>query len=439
MASLNVGVSPERETLERGATRAAVERLSAILGDDEVERRARLDAFESFQRLPPPPWRLSRSLKRNLESIDLERLIPFSTEGPSAEDYEADADSSPTRIVCVDGQAVSARLAAEVAAKGAYIAPLEAALRERPDLVRANLGRVVANETHRFTALHAAFRRGGIVVYVPRGVVLEEPVEFRMIVDRAAGFPHLLIVADEDASVRVIEQIESRPATGEGTRILCSVREIVAARGARIHHAALQRLGDDVAEIAILRASVNRDATVEIAPVVLGGDIVKMDVEASLDGEGADAHVLGGFFASEREAFDLASRITHRAPHTTGNAVVLGAANGAGQAAFNGMISIQENGPGSESNLKSRTLLLSPKAHVDAVPGLEIANNDVKAYHGATIGEIDEETLFFCQARGIAPDVARRMIITGFFSPVVDAIPSLRARTWLQQHIEAKV
>lgn len=429
--------------VERGLTRAAVEALSMHLGENELELRARLDAFELFENLSAPPWRLSGPAKRNLTTLDLERAIPFCAEGTSGEriagELALEGDAPATCIIEVDGQVLSVRLAPEITASGAYVAPFETALRERPALVRPHLGSVVSTDTHRFTALGTALRRGGIFVHVPRGVLLSEPIELRTIVDRASVFPRVLIVAEEHAAVQVVEFIESRAATAGGTRIVCATSEIVAQRGARVHYAALQRLGEDVAEIGVRRAAVAGAATVEIVPVVLGGDLVKLDCGATLDGEGAAAKVLGCFFASGSEAFDLASRITHGAPHTTGDALVLGAANGTGRAAFNGMISILANGAGSESNLKTRSLLLSSKARVDSVPGLEIANNDVKAYHGATVGEIDQETLFFCQARGIALDDARRMIVAGFFSPVVDAIPSARAHAWLRERIEAKL
>ncbi|MDE2572166.1 MAG: Fe-S cluster assembly protein SufD [bacterium] len=422
---------------DEGLTRAAVAALSRQLGENDLACRARVDAFEAFERLPLPAWRLSRAGKRTLSALDLSSITPYAPQpaiGSAPED-----DGAATCIVTVDGEPALVRLAGEIAQQGAYVAPLEQALYERPELVRPHLGSVVGADTNRFSALNAALRRGGLFVHVPKGAVLREPIELLTIVEGASLFPHLLIVAEEHAAVDVIERIASRANPTERLRLLCPVSEIVAKAGARVRYAALQQLGDDVSEVAIRRATAGRDANVELAPVVLGGDLVRSDAEIVLEGSGASGRVREVFFASGRAAFDLSSSITHAAPHSSGDALVLGAANGAGQAAFRGMISILEQGAGAESNLKSRALLLSPKAHVDAVPGLEIANNDVKAYHGATVGEIDEETLFFCQARGIALDEARRMIVTGFFSPVVDAIASPLAQAWLHHAIESKL
>ncbi|TAM74649.1 SufD family Fe-S cluster assembly protein [bacterium] len=422
--------------MEAGVSRVAVEGLSARLGEGEQERAARLAALDAYERLPLPAWRLSRTQRRNLTTVDFSRIVPFAAQTPAGDVADTGA---ATRIVNLDGEAISLRLAPEIAATGTYVAPFETALRERPELVRPHFGRIVDPETNRLTALNAALHRGGLFVHVPRGVELREAIELHTIVEHASAFPRLLIVAEEHASVQVLERIESRPATGEGVRVVCSVTEIVANAGARVTYAALQQLGEDVPEIAMRRASVGRDANVEFAPITLGGDIVKSVYEANLEGEGATGGAHGLFFPAGREAFDLSARITHAAPHTTSDALLLGAANGAGQAAFDGMIAILESGAGSLSNLRSLSLLLAPKAHIDSVPGMEIANNDVKAYHGATIGEIDPETLFFCQSRGIDPDEARRMIVAGFFSTVVDAIPSTQARIWVQQRIEAKL
>ncbi len=422
--------------MESGVGKAAVESLSARLGEGEKERAARLAAFDAYEQLPLPAWRLSRTQRRNLTAVDFSRIIPFAGQTPAG---DVEDTGAATRIVNVDGEAVYVRLAPEIDATGTYVAPFETALRERPELVRPHFGRIVDPQTNRLTALNAALHRGGLFVHVPRGVELREPIELHTVVDRASGFPRLLIVAEEHASVHVLEHIQSRPAGDEGTRVICSVTEIVADAGARVTYAALQQLGEDVPEFAMRRASAGRDANVEFAPITLGGDIVKSVYEANLEGEGATGGAHGLFFTTGREAFDLSARITHAAPHTTSDALVLGAANGAGQAAFDGMIAILESGAGSLSNLRSLSLLLAPKAHIDSVPGMEIANNDVKAYHGATIGEIDPETLFFCQTRGIDPDEAQRMIVSGFFSAVVDAIPSAQARTWVQQRIEAKL
>jgi len=446
VASPERGGSAAAQAVERGITREAVDGLTALLAESELDRRARLKAFAIFERLPSPPSRLSRAAKRNLAAVDLARAIPYLDLAQDGEPATVGAHGeepaeSASLVVLVDGRAVTVRLAPEIAASGAYVAPFETALRERPELVRAHSGRLVPDDSDRFTALNAALRRGGLVVHVPAGVTLNEPIELRTVIERASVFPRVLVVAEDGASVQVIERIESRPLQGDAVpaRLVCSVGEIVVGRGASVRYAALQHLDEDVAEVSVRRASVGRDATMVLAPVVLGGGIVREDADVVLEGEGSSTRVRGCFFASGEQAFDLAGRVTHAAPHTSADAVFHGAASGAGQASLSGMISIRECAAGSESSLKNRALLLSPKAHIDSVPGLEIANNDVKAYHGATIGEIDEETLFYCQSRGIPRDAARRMIILGFLSPVVDAIASPGARAWLERCIEAKL
>lgn len=307
-----------------------------------------------------------------------------------------------------------------------------AASRHRPLLMRA-LGSTTAAGT-KFGALTTAFAQLGAFVYVPTGVSADEPIAVTYDVPSGVSvFPYTVVLAERGARATVIERF-----TGEGA-FVCGIDEVAAEDGADVTFVTCQRLSNGTRFVQTRAARAQRDATVSWACAELGGALVVGDISVAVAGPGVTANVTSLFFPCGTQAVDIVSTIDHAIGDSTSQTIVKSAAADRGQARFLGNIRIAADAQGSNANLRDDALLLSPNAHIDSVPGLEIAANDVKAYHGATVGAIDAEQIFYMESRGLDRRAAERMIALGFFEPAIARFPTEALRDQIRSALEAKL
>ena len=418
-------------------TPTAVEDLASLHSEPEWLRQRRRDAFEVFERLPMPSRSDEEWRRTDLRGLDLD----------SFEAYEQ-ASGTPNADPIDDTSGVLRQRGSEpgtveldpaVAARGVLFLPLSQAAREYPELVRERLFTEVRADRDRLTALHAALFSGGTFLYVPDGVSVEHPFvsQFWSAGGGAAVLPHTLVVAGKGSSFNYVDEFLSpdleRPAYCSGSA------EVFAGEGSSVGYLALQRWGRHAWQFADQRVRGERESTVRLINVGLGGHFAKNRVEAHLVGPGASAELKALYFGTGDQFFDYHTLQAHAVGHTTSDLLFKGALTDEARAVYAGLIRIEPGARGSDAYQANRNLLLSKQAKAHSMPMLEIENNDVRCTHGATIAPLDPEHLFYLESRGIPPETAQRMIVKGFFGEVLDTIPVAQARELVERELEARV
>jgi Fe-S cluster assembly protein SufD len=320
-----------------------------------------------------------------------------------------------TRLEQVDG-AVGEGAAVE---DGPVVLPLSVARERHPELVEPHLGRVVTADDV-FTRWNEDAWDGGAFVWVPRGVRVEAPILLTA-VTAAAGTAlqrRVLIVLDEGAEAEVWEQYLSGDAESE--TLLNTVVELVVGQNARLRYVCGQDLNERSWIFGAQRAEVARDGSLDWVVVGFGGANGRVRTETLLAGEGAQGKVTGAYAPHGRQHVDFDTTQEHGAPNTTSDLAFRGILADRSAAVWRGMIKVDPGAQQTDAFQECRNLLLSKRAHADAIPGLEILANDVRCTHAAAIAQIDKEQLFYLRTRGLGEPVATRLVIEGFMQELVE-------------------
>lgn len=311
----------------------------------------------------------------------------------------------------------------EAAANGGlYVADLATALAERPDFVQSYIGRAVAADFNKYIAFNAALARDGVVIHVPRNLEVTTPirVRYRLPAAGTAIFPHTIVVAEANSRVTVIEEFVSDDLEGVG--LVVPVAEIFVRDGAAVDFVNIQTLGMGAYQLGAQAAVAGRDAQVNWMSGAVGASVQHVDMDCRLEGNGSTLNWLGFTFGVGTQQLLWAPRVHHIGVSTTATIQWKSAVADSAYVVFDGMINIEHGAQGTNSDLRDHVLHLSPKARSDSIPGLEIDANEVKAGHGSTSGQIDEEQLFYLRSRGFSPEEATRTIVLGFFASIVEQI-----------------
>ena len=275
----------------------------------------------------------------------------------------------------------------------------------------------------------------GTHVEIPAGVNSDEPIVIAYDVADAALVAHTFITAGEGARATIVERL-----TGDAAdREIAASTTVTAAANADITYTVLQNVGTGVRVDAKRASHVGAAARVAWNVALLGGASVTDQVISDHTGEGANTEIAALFFPVAREVVQLTTEVQHNVPHTNSQTVVRSIAAGRGRGRYFGNIRIAPHAHGSEASLRDDTLLIGKDAKIDAIPALEIAANDVKAFHGATVGAIDEEHIFYLMSRGIERDASEKLIALGFFEPAVARFPGEDLRAELRTLLEEKL
>ncbi len=318
--------------------------------------------------------------------------------------------------------------------KGVQIATLAETLDENPSWVETHLARYASYQDHAFTALNTALMEDGAFVYVPKGVVVEQPIHLLYVtmpgVEPVVVHPRNLIIADEASQLTIIE---SYAALGEGVYFTNAVTEISVGEGAVVDHYKVQRESTQAYHVGTTQLYQRRSSTVSSHTISIGGDIVRNDINAVLDGEGCDCTLNGLYVPAGKQHVDNHLRVEHRKPHGNSREHFKGILDDSARGVFTGRIIVHKDAQKTDAKQTNRNLLLSDSASVDTKPQLEIFADDVKCTHGATIGQLDEDAMFYLRARGISADAARSLLVFAFASESIEKIKPQPVRAQVEQ------
>ncbi len=369
--------------------------------------------------------------KERAEALDRFLATPSGRQKPSRF-WRVDLDAiapNPTAI-SIDGAAVRI----ENTSDRVIACDLATAARRHADLLARAFGATDAALT-KYGALARAFASSGCFVYVPADCDCSEPLRITYsIAPNVAVFPYTVVLLERGARATILERY-----TGGAGAFVCAVTEAVNEDGSDLTSAAYQQLDDGARFFATRAARPGRDAKISWASADFGGDLAVGDLLATVAQPGVEAAITSLFFPTGSQHVDIVSTVDHAVGDSTSQTHVKSAAAGNGQARYLGNIRIAADAQGTDASLRDDALLLSKRAHIDSVPALEIAANDVKAYHGATVGALDEDQIFYLESRGIERTSAERMIALGFFEPAIARFPTEALREELREALRLKV
>ncbi len=322
---------------------------------------------------------------------------------------------------------------------GVIVSTIAAAMVEHRDLVERHLGTVVQADDVFVTLNDHASYRSGSFVFVPRGVVVEDPIPLLTVQPEPGTLLHqrTLIVLEEGAEAEVWEQYLS--AAGDADGVLNVVTELVVSDNARLRYVCGQDLAETSWIFGAQRAEVARDARLDWVALGFGSARGRVRMETRLGGEGADARVTGAYASHARQHIDFDTTQEHAAPNTTSDLAFRGVLTGRSSAVWKGNIIVDPGAQKTDAFQESRNLLLSKRAHADAIPGLEIQANDVRCTHAAAVAQVDPEQLFYLRSRGLREDVAKRLVIEGFLAALVERFEQGQVREVLGDALERRL
>ncbi len=299
------------------------------------------------------------------------------------------------------------------------------------ELIREHLARSADYNANAFTALNTAFVSSGAFILIRKGSELESPLHLNFVADPSdpdpANFPRVLIIAEENCRATVIESYAS---ISDAAYFTNSVVEIVLKDGASLEHYKVQRESVDAYHIATTSADLGSSSSYDSTTITFGAQLSRHDIHIRMANEGAECWVDGLYVVSSDQHTDTHSVIDHQQPHCTSHQLYKGILDGKSRAVFNGKIFVRHGAQKTDAMQTNKNLLLSNEARVDTKPQLEILADDVKCAHGAAVGQIDEDELFYLATRGIHPDLAKNLLTYGFAEEVIGKIKvdSIRAQ-----------
>jgi Fe-S cluster assembly protein SufD len=374
----------------------------------------RLPGEREFEQLPPIPAQLLKPIVSDQHGGQV-ILTPGGTDGALQV-----LDESLSRL-------------------GVIFTDLHSATARHPELITRLAGGLVRAREGKFAALAAALAENGVLLYVPKGVTVDQPLLSILWGPgtNLAHFSHLLVWVDDGASVTYIHEAASPDEAGQSMH--AGNVEIIVGEGAKLKFVELQSWGRGVWNFSHERVRVGRDGNLDWIFGAVGSRLTKNFSELELVGEGAVGRMSGFFFADGTQHLDHDTQQNHLAPHTTSDLLYKGALKGHSRSVWQGMIYVAPGAQKTDGYQANRNLVLSPNARADSIPGLEILADDVRCTHGATVGRLDAEPLFYLKSRGIPDREAEQLLVEGFFDPIMQRIPFEGLRSRFQQSIVEKM
>ncbi|NDJ51799.1 MAG: Fe-S cluster assembly protein SufD [Chloroflexi bacterium] len=427
-------------------TRDHVIAVSEQVGDPEWMREKRLAAWDIYEATPLPTVNDEAWRRTDIRGLDWESALKVVGDSPNTLDNVPEELYKPLigekqggLMVFVNGSLVHYEVAAEIKQQGVIFTDLANAAHEHVELLQQfYMTSAVQAEDGKFAALQAAMWTHGVFVYVPKGVQVELPLHSLEYADsNETTFMHILVALDEDASLTYLH--ESASPTGETQMVHIGATELLVDQSANLRYVALQNWGDNVWNFGHQRGLIYEGGQLDWVVGEMGTRLSKVFQTIDLMGDDSWGRISGLFFAHGRQHIDLDTQQNHRALRTTSDLLYKGALRDKSRTVWQGMIAVDPGAQKTDGFQANRNLLLDRTARADSIPGLEIQADDVACTHASTIGKVDETEIFYLMSRGIPRIEATKLIVRGFFDPVMQRIPFEEVRERLGASIEEKL
>jgi len=418
-----------------------VRSISDSLEEPSWLRDARLKAFQEFVTLPLE----KNPLYTKYAQVSAFDLAQFTVHPEKAtvdfRSFFQDYLTGKEKNILLQGNdaAVHSELEHELSSRGAVLMPVsEAVKRFEPTVRHLFEGRLAKSGQDRYVAFVNAFFNSGTFIHIPQGVEVSGPIRKMLLTDAPLGgiVDQTFIHAEEQSKVVVLEELYSRGAKGQS--LVASTVEIVAEPGAAVDFSSIQLLDEQAVHVSNRAVGCADDSRVTVSSLSLGASVSRSRMNFFLNGRGSLAEGFEIFFTDGKQRYDFESNLLHNSPDSTGSTQARGVLKGESQTIFKGMIKIVNAAKNSRSYLAHHAMILERTAKSDGIPGLEIDNNEVKATHSASVAQMDEEQLFYLMARGLPVEEARKMVVQGFFEPVLSRVPIEQTREGARFMIEGK-
>lgn len=435
--------SPYTDGAQKGVNEELVRRISADKDEPEWMLRHRLESLKIFREKPLPSW------GADLSGLDLDDIIYYASAGAGNSKTWEDV---PTEIRKVyerlgipeaeqkilagvgaqyESEIIYHNLKKEWENQGVTFLDIADAVRLHPDIVRRHFMKCVPNADHKFAALHGAVWSGGTFLYVPKGVIVRDPLQayFRMNARNMGQFEHTLIIVEDGAEVHYIEgcsaprhpPLAGRAGSSQSLHAGCV--EIFVKPGAKCRYSSVENWSRDTYNLNTKRAIIEKDATMEWIGGNMGSGATMLYPCSVLSGEGARCDHMAIAFANAGQWQDTGAKIIHLAPHTSSKVVSKSVSMNGGTTVYRGLLKVAPHAHDCTSSVECDALLLDEMSRTDTIPDIQIRNNDVTVAHEATVGKLSDEDIFYLASRGITEDHARAMIVNGFMEPIVRLLP----------------
>ena len=402
--------------LHKDISEETVRQLADEHDEPEWLLQTRLDALDALEDLDYPSVIETPGRKwTNLEDLDFEALVD-----PLTQTEQKD----------------------QVGPEDVDVASFHEALQDDDlaELVEEHFGSIVDPQQNRLTALSTALFTTGTVVYVPAGVDAED-VKIRTSMTSRSLFNYTLVVTESNSSVTILERQDTSDdaAPVDDGRYYSGVVEVDAGENSYVQYGSLQDFDEDTYNYTVKRADATTYSTVDWIEGNLGSRLTKTSVSTELNGDSSETKIVGAFFGHDGQHFDLDSKVWHRAEHTTADLVTRGVIDDDARSVYEGVQDVGKDAWDTSSYQRENTLMLSDESEADASPKLIINNHDTEASHSATVGQVDEETLFYMENRGVPEQLATDMLVEGFFVPVLEEVEVEELREDLQTRIHERL
>jgi Fe-S cluster assembly protein SufB len=419
----------------KGLTRDTVIDISRQKKEPDWMTAIRLRAYEIFLAKPMPRW------GGDLSEMDFDAYTYYIKPSDRREDRWEDVPENIRKTfdrlgvpeaerkflagvgAQYESEMVYHSIHEELSKKGVIFLDTDTGLREHPELFRAHFASLVPPEDNKFAALNTACWSGGSFIYVPKGVVLDIPLQayFRINSENMGQFERTIIIADEGAQ---LHYIEGCTAPQYSTRSLhTGVIEIFVKRGAKVRYTTIQNWAHNIYNLVTQRAIAHEGATMEWVDGNMGSRLTMKYPSIYLAGEGASGNILSVAFASGDQHQDAGAKIIHKAKNTSSTIVSKSISKGAGRTSYRGLLKVVKGATGVKASVKCDALMLDKESRSDTYPTMEIDEDRVTVAHEATVGKISDEQLFYLQSRGLSEQDATAMIVQGFIAPFAKELP----------------
>jgi Fe-S cluster assembly protein SufB len=427
---------------KRGLNEDIVNEMSWMKGEPEWMRTLRLKALKHFERRPLPDWGGDMSqiyfddiyyyIKPTDRQVDTWEALPDSVKATYEKLGIPEAERKYLAGVTAqyESEVVYHRNREDLEAQGVLFCDMDTALREYPDMVKQYFGTIIPPNDNKFSALNSAVWSGGSFIYVPPGVKVDMPLQayFRINAENMGQFERTLIIADEGSQVHYIEGCSAPVYTSDSLH--SAVVEIIVKPSARVTYTTIQNWSNNVFNLVTKRARCEAEAHMEWIDGNIGSRLTMKYPAVYLMGPKATGEVLSVAYAGAGQHQDAGAKMVHAAPETSSTIISKSISKDGGRTSYRGLVRVEEGAEKSKSYVRCDALMLDEESRSDTYPYMEVAEQDARIGHEATVSKVGDDQLFYLMSRGLSEQQAMGMIVNGFIEPVTRTLPMEYAVEW---------